>query len=119
MKKLSLSIVICAAVISLAGISQACCIYNNSSYPLQVDWSLINEWIISPSNHRCTNGTGGHVNISLLDGLRKKELTNVKGVDIDDHGWLSVYKKENNRWKAVSKHKDGSVKSTTYLYPVD
>ncbi len=119
MKTFVIAILVCAASIAAAGYSQACCIYNNSSHPLKVEWSTFNDWIISPSNHQCTDGTGGRVKFGLLSGLRDEEISNVEVTDIDDHGWLSVYKKENNRWKAVNKRKDGSVKETKYLKPAD
>ncbi len=119
MKKFALSLVICAGIISLTGISQACCIYNNSRYPLKVEWNIFNVWGISPSNKQCTNGTGGKVKIRLMDGLRQVEISDMKEMEIDDHGWLSVYQKENNRWKVVNKHSDGSVKGTTYLTPYE
>ncbi len=119
MKKIVLAILVCASVIAMAGYSQACCIYNNSSHPLKVEWSLFNIWTIAPSNKQCTNGTGGSVHIKLMDGLRQNQISDTKQMDVDDHGWLSVYKKENNRWKIVSKHKDGSIKSIKYLEPID
>ncbi len=119
MKKIVLAILVCAAVITSAGYSQACCIYNYSSYPLRVEWNQINIWKISPSNHQCTNGTGGKVTINLMDGLRKKYISHTADLDIDDHGWVCVRKKENNRWEVVNKHKDGSIKSTKYLRPIE
>ncbi len=118
-KKLGLTIMTMVLVFTTYGLAQACCIYNNSRYPLRVEWNQINIWTISPSNHQCTNGTGGKVNITLLDGLRKHYISNSRLRDIDDHGWLSVYKKENNHWKVVNKHKSGDVKDTMYLEPLD
>ncbi len=119
MKRLFPLILVCTAVIATAGHSQACCIYNYSSYPLKVEWSLFNIWTISPSNKQCTNGTGGSVHIKLMDGLRQNQISDTKQIDIDDHGWLTVRKKQNNRWEVVSKHQDGSVRSTTYLEPIE
>ncbi len=119
MKKLLYTILVCAAVVTTNGYSQACCIYNNTTHPLRVTWTCINDWFISPTHHQCTDGTGGEPKITLYDGLHNYAISTTEYVKIDDHGWVSVYKKENNRWKVVSKHKDGSIKETKYLKPQD
>ncbi len=116
MKKLFLITMVCAVVVTTAGYSQACCIYNNTNYPLKVEWvGLLDTWTISPSNHQCTNGTGGNPEIYLLDGLLKTRISEKKHCEIDSHGWLSIYKKESTRWRIVSKDKNGNVKYTYYL----
>ncbi len=108
-----------AIIFSSATAIQACCIYNNTTHPLHVDWGVFNNWTISPTQHQCTNGTGGKPQIMLLDGLRKNAISSYVFVSIDDHGWVSVYKKENNRWKVVNKRRNGTIKETQYLTPKD
>ncbi len=109
-----------AIIFTSATAIQACCIYNNTTHPLHVDWpGLFNDWTISPTQHQCTNGTGGKPQIFLLNGLRENAISSYVFVNIDDHGWVVVRKKENNRWVVVSKRKDGSIKETKYLTPND
>ncbi len=121
MKKLFYSILlICAASITMAGSIQACCIYNNTKYPLQVDKTLFGTGpVVAPSNKYCTDGDSVSAFFYLLDGLRKDRISTMSHQKVDDHGWLSVYKKENGKWRVVNKHKDGTIKSTTFIEPND
>ncbi len=89
---ISLALMVAAFVFAASGLAQACCIYNNSRYPFKVEWNVFSGWTISPSNHQCTNGTGGKVKIHMLDGLRNTYISHPAFLEIDDHGWLSVYK---------------------------
>jgi hypothetical protein len=95
------------------------------TYPLHVeieDTSWYNRhlgttsWDIQPSNHRCTDGYGGDVHLYVKDAFGDA-ISRVTGMEVDDHGWISVYKKKSGKWKAVSKKQNGSVKSVKYLRP--
>ncbi len=107
-----------ALVFSLgaSGLAQACCIYNNTTHPLQVEQGFHGwDFVVPPSNKECRPGESIEANFYLLDAERAHQISTSKKQNVDEHGWLSVYKKEGDKWRVVNKHKDGSIKSTTHL----
>lgn len=103
------------SVLALAGLGQACCVYNNSAHPLWIKLDKLPDGTIHPTYHSCTRGTGGYATLSLMDPENKKGISNVDGLWVDDHGWISVYKLHDGRWEVKSKHKDGTVREKIYL----
>ena len=103
--------------------ADACCVYNHTTHPLAVQWyqkhwdSYPPKWTIEPSNKRCTDGEGGEVDLWLMDAFEKKRITDKVHSAVDDHGWISVYKKSHGRWKVDSKKRGGSMKEEHYLEP--
>ncbi len=117
MKRLLYTILlICAASIAMAGSSQACCIYNYTTHPLQVQQGFLHwDFVVAPSNKECRPGDSVEANFYLLDAERAHQISTPTKQTVDKHGWLVVRKKQNNRWEVVNKREDGSIKSTTYL----
>jgi hypothetical protein len=108
---------LCSGFWACPSLANACCVYNNTTYPLHVEIGAT-SWDIQPSNHRCTNGYGGYAQLYVKDAFGRKAISYVTAMDVDDHGWISVYKKKSGKWKAVSKKQNGSVKSVKYIEPL-
>ena len=100
--------------------SEACCIYNNTKYRLFIEinrWDGVTDKVADAYHKRCTKGFGGSVTVYLLDNNKNKYISSSVELNVDDHGWLSVYKKHGGRWKVVNKKKNGEIKDIMFLYP--
>lgn len=102
-------------ILTVAAAGQACCIYNHATLPLKVDGPDVGDWIVHPSNHRCTDGTGGDYFIWVVGPFYKNIMSTTIDISVDDHGWISVFRKEDGKWKVESKDKHGKVKHTEYM----
>ncbi|MCB2193659.1 MAG: hypothetical protein KQI62_18940 [Deltaproteobacteria bacterium] len=111
-----------AVFVSLAAAAPApaCCIYNNTTLPLQAQSYIsgMHEWIVQPSTRKCTDATcGKEVTLCLVDALANQAVSTHGKIWVSDRGWISVYKKSGGKWKVVSKTIDGSLHATIYLEP--
>lgn len=95
----------------------ACCFYNHSPIYLEVDGPHVNT-DISPSDHHCTDGTGGTFSIVLRD-LSTVQVSSSIYISVPNHGWLSIYGKKDGRWKVTVKDSYGNVIDTEYLQPYE
>jgi len=111
------AIMLSLGFLAVSSQAEACCIYNNTKYLLFTNH--LGDWTIGPSDHRCTEGTGGKVALYLMDDSGHKRFSNTLTIEVDKHGWVSVYKKSGESWRVVSKRKDGSVKDVKYLEAKD
>lgn len=111
------------ATLTNASPARACCIYNHTIHPLRAGSNIdgMHDWIVHPSNHRCTRGTGDKKVTFWLTPPSESgiPISTTRELWVAKHGWISVYRKHDGRWKAVSHNSDGSVHSTIYLEPQD
>lgn len=113
MKNAGMILVLLAALAMGAHSAGACCFYNHSCYAISVGGPAFDD-DVAPSNHGCTDGTGGTFSVYVEDPFGNIQSETAR-LPVDDHGWLSVYKKDNNKWKVQVKDKDGNVQKTLYL----
>jgi len=107
---------LCLGFLAVSSQAEACCIYNHTRYNLSAGTSYFGGLVISPSDHECTDGTGGTYHLCLLRiGYSELAASSNVEIDVEKHGWISVYKESGGSWKVVSKRKDGTVKDVQYL----
>lgn len=113
MKKICVLLIALVTVLLGSQAVQACCFYNHSGQNAFVDGPDMYDSVFA-GQHECTRGVGGQYKIYMNDRWGAI-ISNTIQIHVDDHGWLSIYEKQNNKWKVVTKDKNGTVQKVTYL----
>lgn len=120
MLKSCLSVAFLFSVLAMASSGQAACFYNEATYPYSLDGpdAHLEPWVIHPSNHRCTDGVGGSYTLQMINADYNDNMSYKIMMDVDDHGWITVARKDDIGWKAESKNKNGDVVEMQYMKPL-
>lgn len=57
------------------------------------------------------------VTLWMMDPFENHTISTFGKLWMADHGWISVYRKSDDRWKVVRHNADGSEHATIYLEP--
>lgn len=101
--------------------ARAMCAYNRTNveiaqFWLKCGWDCWNQWdYVEAGGHRCRPSKSGKLTVKIT--TRSEDPT--CSVEVDKHGWVSVTGKNMgamDQYTVTSKHSDGSVRSTCYIY---